>query len=244
MRICAAQTKPVKGDFEANIKSHLQLVELAGECNADLVVFPELSLLGYEPTLAKELATKSEDKRFDVFQVKSDQHDLVIAVGFPLRSGESIFIAMLVFQPFKDRFTYLKKYLFHTEKAFFQSGESAANLNIKGVNIGLAICYELSVAEHQKVASDKGAEMYVASVVETEDGVNDSLRKMSNTAHTYAMVTSMSNCIGTSGKYECGGRTSIWNEQGVLVGQLSDYEEGVLVYDTESKETLVKIKTG
>ena len=243
MRICAAQTKPIKGDFKQNIKNHLSLIELASEGNVDLVIFPELSISGYEPTLAKELATDSEDKRFDIFQAKSDQNDMVIAIGSPLLNKRDICIGMIVFQPKKKRTTYLKKHLFHTEEEFFKSGQSVTNLNVKDVNVGLAICYELSVAEHQKVASENGAEIYIASVVESIEGIDNSLNKMSKTASNYSMVTLMSNCIGISGKYECAGKSSIWNQEGELIGQLSSYEESVLIYDTQSKEILKKIKT-
>lgn len=238
MKICAAQTKPIKGDFEQNSKNHLDLIALASKGNADLVIFPELSISGYEPTLAKELATTSEDKRFDIFQDKSDQNDMVIAIGSPIFNNGDICIGMVVFQPQKKRTTYLKKHLFHTEKEFFKSGQSITNLSIKDSNIGLAICYELSVTEHQKKASDLGAEIYIASVVESIEGIDDSINKMSKTASNYSMITLMSNCIGISGKYECGGNSSIWNEEGKLIGQLSNSDEGVLIYDTESKETL------
>jgi len=243
MKICTAQTKPIKGDIEQNIINHLTLIDLASEGNADLVIFPELSITGYEPTLAKELATTSEDKRFDVFQTKSNQNDIVIAIGAPLLNQGDICIGMIVFQPQEKRTTYLKKHLFHTEQEFFKSGHSATNLIIKDINVGLAICYELSVAEHQKNAYDNGAEIYIASVVESIEGLDKSIIKMSKTASNYSMIALMSNCIGVSGKYECGGKSSIWNQEGKLIGQLSSFEESVLIYDTESKETLKKVKT-
>ncbi|NQY08131.1 MAG: carbon-nitrogen hydrolase family protein [Flavobacteriales bacterium] len=243
MIICAAQTKPVKGDFEKNIESHLTLIELAAESNVDLIVFPELSISGYEPTLAKDLATTSADKRFDIFQTKSDEHDMVIAVGCSISNNGGVSIGLVIFQPQQTRTTYLKKHLFHTEKEFFTSGESVTNLNIKNVNIGLAICYEISVPEHQKIAADNGAEIYIASVVETVEGIDKAIDKMSNTASKYAMVTLLADCIGVSGKFNCGGKSSIWNEQGESVGQLTDSETGVLIYDTVSKDVLTKIDT-
>jgi predicted amidohydrolase len=242
MRICAAQTKPIKGDFEENIKEHLSLIELASQGNADVVIFPELSISGYEPSLAKELATTAEDKRFDIFQAKSDQYDMVIAIGSPVLNNGDICIGMLVYQAQKKRTTYLKKHLFHTEKGFFKSGQSVTNLNIKGINIGLAICYELSVPEHQKTAFEKGAEIYIASVVESKEGIDKSINKMSKIASNFSMITLMSNCIGISGEFQCAGLSSIWNQKGELMGQLSSFDQGVLIYDTESKEILKRTK--
>ena len=211
MRICAAQTQAAKRDFEKNIKKHLSLIALALEGDADLVVFPELSISGYEPSLAKELATTSEDKRFDVFQAKSDQNNLAIAIGAPILNKGDLCIGMIVFQAPKKRSTYLKKHLFQTEKEFFKSGQSLTNLTIKELNVGLAVYYELSVAEHQKNAFEKGAELYIAGVIESSEGMESSLKKMLKTANDYSMLPLMSNCIGVSGKYQCAGRSSLWN---------------------------------
>ena len=45
----------------------------------------------------------------------------------------------------------------------------------------------------------------------------------------------MSNYIGTSGGYECAGKSSIWNQEGELIAQFDNQTEGILVYDTLSK---------
>jgi len=60
MKICIAQTTPIKGDIEKNIENHKKLIALSIQENADIIVFPELSLTGYEPKLVKELATTKE----------------------------------------------------------------------------------------------------------------------------------------------------------------------------------------
>lgn len=46
--IAVAQTCPVAGDVQANLDEHLRLARLAAEEGAQVVVFPELSLTGYE----------------------------------------------------------------------------------------------------------------------------------------------------------------------------------------------------
>ena len=74
MKICAAQARPIKGDVQRNIESHKKLVDLAVSKGTDAIIFPELSLTGYEPTLAKELAIPPEDKRLDNFQHQRDQY--------------------------------------------------------------------------------------------------------------------------------------------------------------------------
>jgi len=85
MKICAAQTRPVTGDIPANIGNHDKLIGLAVAGKADLIIFPELSLTGYEPTWAKKLAVKWDDARLDVFQEISDTRH--IPSGWEYRSN-------------------------------------------------------------------------------------------------------------------------------------------------------------
>ena len=78
MKICAVQTKPIKGDIHANIANHKKFINRAVAHGAELVIFPELSLTGYEPTLAKEPAMDEGDTRFDDFQTISDANGISI----------------------------------------------------------------------------------------------------------------------------------------------------------------------
>lgn len=61
--IGVAQTVPVRGDVDANIEQHLRLIRIAAEERARIVVFPELSLTGYELDLAGALAFEQADAR-------------------------------------------------------------------------------------------------------------------------------------------------------------------------------------
>jgi predicted amidohydrolase len=54
MKIAVAQTRPIKGDISTNIKTHKKLIDLAISYKVDTIFFPELSITGYEPELAKE----------------------------------------------------------------------------------------------------------------------------------------------------------------------------------------------
>ena len=41
MKLCVAQTRPVKGDISANITHHKKLIDLAIGMGADTIIFPE-----------------------------------------------------------------------------------------------------------------------------------------------------------------------------------------------------------
>ncbi len=240
MKICVAQTRPIKGDIQSNIANHKKLIDLAVFNGADTVIFPELSITGYEPELSKELATHQDDSRFDDFQMIADTKQITIGVGVPTKNNTGICISMVIFHPHKVRQTYSNKYLHSDEEEFFISGQSYTGLIGSKNNIAPAICYELSVPEHSENAFKSGAEFYVASVVKSVNQVDKAIETLSGIATKYLMTVLMSNCVGQSGGMECGGRTSVWNNKGLLLEQLDDTNEGVIIIDPDTQELTKK----
>jgi predicted amidohydrolase len=97
MRICAAQTTAVKGDITRNINRHMAVINEAVALDADIIVFPELSLTGYGPTLATATAAQADDSRFDIFQTSSDARRITICAGAPIKTPQGICISMLIY---------------------------------------------------------------------------------------------------------------------------------------------------
>ena len=240
MKICAAQTRPVKGDILSNIDNHKKFIYVAASYGVDLVVFPELSVTGYEPELAKELATDPDDGRLDDFQRMSDAKRVTIGVGVPTKNNGGVSISMVLFQPHKARQTYSKKYLHSDEEPFFTGGQSTVDLICDGAKIALAICYELSVPEHAEDAFKRGARVYIASAAKTAVGVEKAVERLSEIAAKYSMTVLMSNCIGRCDNFESAGRSSAWNDKGSLLGQLDDTDEGIIIIDTDTQELIEK----
>lgn len=240
MKLCVAQTRPVKGDIQANIANHKKLISLAIANGADFIVFPELSITGYEPTLAGELATHLNDSRFNDFQTLSDTGPITIGVGMPLKTTDGITISMVIFQHEKAPEAYSKHYLHADEEPFFVSGHNAIGLLGAEANIAPAICYELSVPEHAEAAHNAGAEIYMASVVKTAAGTTKAIDTLAAIAKMYSMNVVMANCVGVCDGDICGGRSSVWNQRGELLGQLNDTDEGILIFDTDTPEVIEK----
>ena len=240
MKICVAQTKPVTGDIAANIEYHKTFISLAAANGGDVIIFPELSLTGYEHSLAKQLATHATDNRFDTFQQLSDTKQITIGIGVPIKSAGGIHISMVLFQPNKPRQVNSKKYLHADEEPFFVSGNNISGLTINDTPIALAICYEIAVPQHAESASKSGAQVYIASVAKTVKGVEKARTGLSDIANKYGMTVLLSNCIGMCEDGECGGRSAAWNNKGILLGELNDTEEGILILDT-AKQTATKI---
>lgn len=238
MKVAIVQLEPIKGNIEKNIEIHTNWVKHAISMNADMIVFPELSLTGYEPELAMLLATSKNDKRLDCFQNLSDENKITIGVGLPTRKKDEINISMIIFQPGKDRTIYSKQYLYPTETSIFTAGFNPLVLEFDTDIVAPAICYELSNKEHYEFAAQNNATVYLASVLNSVNGVDADLKKLGDIAKKYKMVTFMANFIGESGGYKCAGKSTVWNEKGEILNQLGDKEEGLIIYDTVTREVI------
>lgn len=238
MKIAVVQTSPVTGDIAANLTRHGQLVETAVALGAALIVFPELSVTGYEPALAKELATNQNDPRFDPLQALSDQYGAIIGVGMPIAVADALpRIGLILFQPGKPRITYAKQYLHADELPYFSPGDQQVYLEVGGVKVGLAICYELSVEEHAANVHQGGADIYLVSEAKTVAGVEKAMHTLTDTSARYGMAVLMSNCVGLNDNEVCGGRSAVWDNKGNLLSELDAEQEGILVLDLATWET-------
>jgi predicted amidohydrolase len=237
MKICVAQTRPVKGDIAGNIVIHKKFVRVAAGYGAHLIVFPELSLTGYESSLAGQLATDPTDQMFLDFQTLSNENKIVVGVGMPTRSARGLHISLVLFRPHEPVLTYSKKHLHPDEEQFFVAGSNFPVFDIDDVNISFAICYELSVADHISEACEHGADIYVASVAKSDGGIQRALDRLGSIAAEHRIPVLMSNCIGECDGQQCAGRTGAWNAKGELLDQLNGEEEGMVLFTTESMTT-------
>lgn len=235
MRVAVAQIKSIKGNIEKNLENHLKWIKQAIQNNADMVVFPELSLTGYEPELAATLATNQDDQRLDVIQRLSDEDNITIGVGLPTRKENNIFVSLIFFQPHKERITYSKQFLYPPERSIFTPGRNSLLLKFETEIVSPAICYEVSNAAHQEYATLNNATIYIASVLSSIQGIDSQLEDLADIAKNNNLITFMANYVGKSGGYECAGKSSVWNEKGELLVQLGDKEEGLIIFDTKTK---------
>jgi predicted amidohydrolase len=240
MKICVAQTRPFKGDIQKNIAAHKNLINIAVSYGADCIIFPELSLTGYEPELAKDLVTTHDDSRLDDFQKISDTNKITIGVGIPTKTNSGILISIIIFQPYKPRQTYSKQHLHSDEYQYFICGEHQLILTLNDKKVVPAICYESLLSEHSENAFKSGAEFYIASVAKSETGVTKAVKHFPDIASKYSMTVLMANCVGYCDNFESVGKTSIWNNYGELVGQLNDTNEGILIIDTDTEKVIEK----
>ncbi|GAA0878833.1 carbon-nitrogen hydrolase family protein [Algoriphagus jejuensis] len=236
MKICVAQIQSIGGDISSNLDKHRQLIHLATAYKADAVFFPELSLTGYEPALAEASAVNPDDVNLDDFQKISDSNKITIGFGMPTKTAAGVRISMIILQPDRERQIYSKQQLHSDEFPYFVAGEKQLILTVAGKKIAPAICYESLQAEHSAHADQLGAELYVASVAKSQEGINKAMVHYPAVAKKFSMPVLMSNCLGYCDNFESVGQSAVWTKQGDLAEQLDDKLEGILVFDTETKE--------
>jgi len=240
MKICIAQSKPIKGNISANIEAHKTFIKLALTLNAEAIFFPELSLTGYEPELARELATNQNDHRLDIFQEISDKNNIMIGLGLPTATDSQIQISMIIFEPNQPRQTYSKQQLHSDEFPFFEKGVKQLIIKTKDKNIAPAICYESLQPTHAENAFKLGADVYLASVAKPAKGIKNAFNHYPNIAKQFAMPVLMANCVGFCDNFLSVGNSSVWTKAGELVGQLDDKTEGILFFDTETEVIVLR----
>ncbi|MGM0785249.1 MAG: carbon-nitrogen hydrolase family protein [Pseudomonadota bacterium] len=238
--MCAAQFRPIAGDFETNRAKHIELVELAITQRADVLFFPELSLTGFEPRLAGSLAIEVEDRRLDLFQEYSDNHNLIIGVGMQIVAGSDVYIGMVWFAPVEARRLYAKQKLHPDERPYFVPGREQLLLERQGFKLTPAICYESLQMDHANDAAALASDMYLASVAKPAGGVAKAMNHYPIVARSHNMFVIMANSVGPSDDFLSAGQSAVWNIRGELLAQVDAEFEGVVVLDTHSGSASVK----
>lgn len=244
MKICVVQTRPFPGNIARNIEYHQRLIATAVPHHPDLILFPELSLTGYEPTLARELAMEVGDGRLADFQTIADARQVTIGVGAPIIQAAGICIGLVLLRPYQPRQLYAKKYLHSDEEPYFVSGQSSVEILGDKNEIALAICYELSVPAHAENSFQNGATIYAASVAKHARGVAAAHQRLAAIAANYGMTVFMVNSVGMADGDLCAGGSAVWDDKGTLLAQLDDAHEGILIFDTDTRQTVVQHSEG
>jgi 2-dehydropantoate 2-reductase len=240
MKICLAQLQASKGNVQSNIQHHIRLIKRAIKLNADLIVFPELSITGYEPELAKELSASIEDELFDPFQKLSDQNKITIGVGMPTPYKDGVRISLLIFQPNKNRLVYSKQILHDDELPYFVQGDTQEYITIDQTKIAFGICYESLQREHFINTHHNGAEIYIASVSKPNRGIEKANSHFPSIAKEFNTPVLMANSIGYCDNFMSAGQSAVWNKNGALLAQLDEENEGLILFDTNTETTIVE----
>jgi predicted amidohydrolase len=224
LTIAAAQPLCLPYDVAANAVMHAAAVRSAG---ARVVVFPELSLTGYEPDAP---AITAADPRLVAIAAACAEVGTLALVGAPVpgEAGRS-HIAMLAIDGAGASVAYRKMWLGTAEEQRFTPGGKPAVLEVDGWRLGLAICKDTGVAQHAADTAALGIDAYLAGTVKSAEEADLQDERARRVATGYRIWVAVASFAGsTGGGYDrAAGRSAIWTPDGALAARAGP-EPGVI----------------
>lgn len=156
--IAAAQSSSIAGDLAGNIARHQRFMQIAAEHGVQLLVFPELSLTGYERGLAAQLALAPEDVVLQPLRDFAQEVGVTTVVGMPIRLSDAapVLIGALVLGADGSLGVYSKQHLHAGEEVAFAPGYGGKTLLVGADTVALAVCADFTHASHAAAAAQQG----------------------------------------------------------------------------------------
>jgi len=215
-KLAVAQVPSMRGDVATNINIHLKAIDKAAELGTSYLVFPELSLTGYEPELALALAFSKDDSRLAPLIESAVKNNISIAVGVPLRTEGLPNIGLVVISQAGIVDSYSKMNLHPGEELYFSKGDKHHCLSMNNLTITNAICADANQPKHVQHCVRLGADVYIAGVLITESGYKNDTAQMENYAKKFNILVAMANHAQPTGNWIPIGKSAIWSGKGLL----------------------------
>ncbi len=228
--IAIAQTPSIKADIKANIKIHSKYIKKATQAGANLILFPELSLTGYEPKLSQKCSILPNDSCLKTLQQQAVQNNIIILAGAPVPdSGGKSNIANLCFFPDGSIDTHTKRYLHPGEEEYFVPGNHQIMISTNNHKIAQAICADFTNPQHSHDAAQNGATLYLAGAFITPKGYDKDAEILQSIATKYKIPVFLANHSEKTGGFDTAGKSAVWDNQGTLLVQIPDTRNALII---------------
>ncbi|NDU74795.1 carbon-nitrogen hydrolase family protein [Actinomadura sp. DSM 109109] len=161
LTLAAVQPPSTSRDVAANVAEHVRAIRAA---RAGVVLFPELSLTGYELDAGP---VDPDDPRLEPLVEACASAGCVALAGAPVGRH----IAMLRVDAGGIAVAYRKVWLGGAEARHFEPGDGPAAITVGGRRLGLAICKDTGVERHASATAALGVDAYLAGVCEDDAAV-------------------------------------------------------------------------
>ena len=164
-RIALAQANPLMGDIAGNLRKARQMRADAARAGADLILFPELYIVGYPPEDLVLKPALQEDCREAIEKLARDTADggPAVLIGAPSVDDGKLYNACLYLDDGKIAGrTYkrdLPNYGVFDEKRVFAVGPMPGPFNIRGLRVGVPVCEDIWTPEIVECLSETGGEI-------------------------------------------------------------------------------------
>ena len=162
MKLAIYQGAGTPLDVAANLALLEQTSETAAKQQANLLIFPELFLTGYNiGDAAKALAEPARGRSLQFAASIAREYRLALLFGYVERDGGTLYnAAALIDADGNLAASYRKAHLFGAEEQrLFTSGQQRVLHMIAGVRVGVLICYDVEFPEAVRALALEGAEL-------------------------------------------------------------------------------------
>ncbi|MFY3384613.1 carbon-nitrogen hydrolase family protein [Paracidovorax sp. MALMAid1276] len=240
LRVAAAQCPAAPGDVQRNLQTHLRFVHAAARLGVQVLLFPELSLMGYEPDLLAAHVMDPSHPALQALQQAARDHRMALVVGgpaAPLAAGAHPAIGAWMLEADGRVALYRKRHLHTSEECFASPGaDDALVLPLAGEPVGLAVCADLTHAAHAQAARAAGATLYAAGALISANGYPAESALLQGYARDHGMAVLLANYSGPSGGYVSAGRSAFWAPGGRCVAAAPDDAPGVVWAQRSSQD--------
>jgi len=248
--VALAQLDLVVGDVQGNTARIVEYsVRARDELNADLVVFPELSLCGYPP---EDLLLHSGlHRRVDeaLESIRTQVSGIAVLLGFPEYAGDDIWNSCVVFSDGNVLARYRKRLLpnygVFDEMRYFTAGTQAAVFALNGIRIGLTICEDMWQRSPASEARAAGAEVLIAingSPYETTSQATREQVVRSRIEETGVPAIYL-NMVGGQDELVFDGGSFAISSKGEVCFRAKSFEEGLHSIELEANATEIRLSS-
>lgn len=248
LRIVIAQLNLHVGNIKVNTKKIIHSIKHAKEAlQADLVVFPELTITGYPPEdlLLRSDFTQAVANALDEIALASSGIDVV--VGHPHSTNEGVYNAASVFQNGTLALRYYKQYRpnysVFDEKRYFKRGHESGIFIKDGLKIGVVICEDLWRDPPAQQAKAAGAQLLL-SLNASPFHVNKPQEReniMCARAKENHLPIIYIHCVGGQDMLMFDGGSMVIDAAGEVCQRCSFYEERLSVVECTIENSEIKI---
>ena len=214
--VAVAQPRCAAKDMHSNARAHAELIRRA---RARVVIFPELSLTGYELD-ADPIAL--DDCVLDIIVRACEETQSVALVGAPIRGlGSGAYIGLLHVSATGVTVAYRKCFLGGEEPAHFLPGDGPVVIEVDGWRVGLGICKDTGVEQHISETAALNVDVYLAGLLHlpTEMGIQEQrARRIAQACNSYVGFASFAGATG-GGFDHTAGVSSLWSPAGSAIAR-------------------------
>ena len=177
-----AQIYPKLGDLEHNLAVHLDYAAKARDEGVDLLIFPELSLTGYQvQDLAPEVALHTDDGDPVITALLDASRDIDMVVSFVHEDARNRFYIANAYLSRGETLhihhkLYLPTYAMFDESRYFAQGNSVRAFDTRFGRLGMLICEDFWHVSPAYLLWLDGADILILNSSSPSRGLNDSER--------------------------------------------------------------------